>query len=149
MTFAALAIRPLSTPKSTKGTEMNIIESAARQGDVMLVRVDKLPEGVVPAKRDEIGRITLAYGESSGHAHSIRDRHVTAFRRAGAEDADPTGVWGGVDYIEVGGSGPATLSHEYVSGKMAEHHPISLPPGVYKVELQQEYRPDEIVRVAD
>lgn len=128
---------------------MNTIEKTARQGDVMLVRVDKLPAGLVPAKLDNLGRITLAYGESSGHSHSIRDKHVTALRMAGAEDLDPTGVWGGVDYIEVGGSGPATLSHEYASGEMAEHHPITLPPGLYKIELQQEYSPEAIIRVAD
>lgn len=127
---------------------MNTIEKAARQGDVMLVRVDVLPDGLVPARRDQHGRITLAYGESSGHSHSIRDPHVCAFRVTEALD-DPSGVWGGVDYIEVGGSGPATLSHEYASGQMAEHHPISLPPGLYKVELQQEYTPEAIVRAVD
>lgn len=124
------------------------ISKTARQGDVMLVRVDELPEGLVPANRDQHGRLTLAYGESSGHAHSIRDPHVCGFRMAGAED-DPTGVWGGVDYIEVGGSGAATLSHEYASGQMAEHHPVTLPPGVYQVVLQSEYLPEAIVRVAD
>lgn len=127
---------------------MNTIEKTARQGDVMLVRVENLPDGLVPAKRDQHGRITLAYGESSGHSHSIRDPHVCAFRMGDALD-DPSGVWGGVDYIEVGGSSPATLSHEYASGQMAEHHSISLPPGLYKVELQQEYTPEAIVRAVD
>lgn len=127
---------------------MNTIEKTARQGDVRLVRVDQLPKGAVPTKRDAHGRIVLAFGESSGHGHAIRDRHVTAFR-AGPAEFDPTGVSGGVDYIEVGGSETATLAHEYASGKQAEHEPITLPPGIYKVELQQEYTPEAIVRVAD
>jgi hypothetical protein len=130
---------------------LNTIETTARQGDVMLVRVGALPSGLRPVPRDAHGRIVLAYGESSGHAHALRDPHVCGFHVAGAPgpDDDPSGVWGGVSYIEVGGSAPATLSHEYASGQLAEHHPVTLPPGVYKVELQQEYRPGAIVRVAD
>lgn len=127
---------------------MNTIEKTARQGDVMLVRVDALPTGLIATKRDKAGRIVLAHGEKSGHGHAIRDPFVCGFRLATTEP-DPIGVSGGVDYIEVGGSGPATLSHEYVSGEKAEHEPVSLPPGVYKVELQQEYTPAAIVRAMD
>jgi hypothetical protein len=127
---------------------MNVIEKSARQGDVMLVRIDKLPEGLIPTERDRLGRIVLAHGEKSGHGHAIRDPFVCSFRLATTEP-DPTGVSGGVDYIEVGGSGPATLSHEYQSGAMAEHEPIQLPPGIYKIALQREYTPAEVVRVVD
>ncbi len=116
---------------------MNIIEKTARQGDVLLIRVDALPEGVTEAKRDRIGRIVLAYGETSGHAHTIRDKGVCGFRMAGSEE---------VDFIEVGGSGVATLNHEYESGAMAEHHPITLPPGAYKVVRQREYVAPQIER---
>lgn len=123
------------------------IQSIARQGDVVLVKVDELPAGLIETKRDDIGRIVLAHGESSGHSHSIRDPNVMSLRMAGTEE-DPSGVSGGVDYIQVGGSG-ATLNHELVTGQKAEHEPIVLPPGVYKVELQQEYRPGEIIRAAD
>ena len=127
---------------------MNVINKTARQGDVMLVRVAKLPAGLIPTERDKIGRIVLANGERSGHAHAIRDPFVQSFRLAGTQ-ADPTGVSGGVDYIEVGGSSVATLSHEYASGQMAEHLPITLPPGVYKIALQREYSPEAIVRAMD
>jgi hypothetical protein len=127
---------------------MNTIDKSARQGDVMLTRIDTLPEGLIPTERDKLGRIVLAHGEKSGHGHAIRQKGVCGFRMAGTEP-DPTGVSGGVDYIEVGGSGPATLNHEYESGQMAEHHPITLPPGFYKVSLQREYHPEEIRRVAD
>lgn len=126
---------------------MNVIDKTARQGDVVLVRVDKLPEGLIPTKRDQHGRIVLAHGERSGHGHAIREKGVCGFRLASTTD-DPTGVSGGVDYIEVGGSG-GTLNHEYVSGQMAEHEPVSLPPGIYRVALQREYQPAGIVRAAD
>lgn len=126
---------------------MTTIDKAARQGDVMLVRVDKLPKGLIATKRDAHGRIVLAHGERSGHGHAIRDPHVCGFRLEGTMP-DPTGVSGGVDYIEVGGFG-ATLSHEYASGQMAEHEPIILPPGLYRVALQREYSPQAILRAAD
>lgn len=108
----------------------------ARQGDVLIERIDKLPIGLRQAKRDESGRIVLAYGETSGHAHAIRDKGVIGLRMAGSED---------VDYIEVGGSG-ATLSHEYLSGAMADHHPVELAPGTYKVTRQVEYQPKALPR---
>lgn len=116
------------------------IDKTARQGDVLIERVDKLPIGLTQAPRDHVGRIMLAFGETSGHGHAIRDAHVTGLRMAGSED---------VDYIEVGGSGPATLNHEYESGQLAEHMPITLPPGTYKVTRQREYSPKGIVRVQD
>jgi len=119
---------------------MNTIKTVARQGDVMLVRIDELPANLKPAKRDKIGRVVLAYGEHSGHAHTIRDPHVMSLSMAGSDE---------VDFIEVGGSGPATLNHEYESGKLAEHLPITLPPGAYKVVRQVEYSPQAIVRVVD
>ncbi len=128
---------------------MNTIQTTARQGDVVLVRVDKLPEGLIETRRDRIGRIVLAHGEKSGHGHAIRDPHVMSLRMASTGE-DPTGVSGGVDYIVVGGSGPATLNHEYESGAMAEHHPIELPAGgIFRVALQREYTPEAIVRACD
>lgn len=139
----------LSTNIHSQGTHtMPAIETTARQGDVVLVRIDALPDGLIPTQRDRSDRIVLAHGERSGHGHAIRQRNVCGYRMTDTQP-DPTGVSGGVDYIEVGGSGPATLNHEYESGQMAEHHPISLSPGFYKVVLQQEYTPQAIVRAVD
>lgn len=127
---------------------MTITEKADyRQGDVALVPVHKLPDGLIPTKRDQHGRIVLAHGERSGHGHAIRDKGVCSFRLASTGD-DPSGVSGGVDYIEVGGSG-ATLAHEYASGQKAEHDAIEIPPGLYRVALQMEYTPAAIVRAQD
>lgn len=140
----------MSEPTHPKETTMNevTLQKPGRQGDVVLVRVDSLPAGLVPTDRDEIGRIVLAHGERSGHGHAIRDKGVCGFRLATTEP-DPSGVSGGVDYIEVGGSGPATLNHEYETGALAEHHPLVLAPGYYRVQLQREYSPAGIQRAAD
>lgn len=111
-----------------------------RQGDVFLQRVETRPEGLEPAPRDRIGRLVLAYGETSGHAHAFRDPNVLGLRLAGSEE---------VDYIEVGGAG-AVLAHEYESGAMADHLAVSLAPGLYQVIRQREYvAPDIERRVVD
>lgn len=121
------------------------IETIARQGDVLLVRVDKLPPKVKEAKRDEHGHIVLALGETSGHRHAIRDENVTSFL---LETAERDALSADVDYILVGGSG-ATLNHEYVSGRKADHEPVFLSPGTYRVIGQRQYSPEEIVRATD
>lgn len=125
---------------------MTAIAAHARQGDVLITRIDTLPPSAKPAKRDEHGRIVLAHGESSGHAHTIRDKDVMSFRMESAErDA---GLSAEVDYVLVGGQG-ATLNHELVSGQMAEHEPIILAPGLYQIGAQREYAPEAIRRAVD
>ena len=125
---------------------MTIMDKIARQGDVLLVRVNALPPNLKAAERDEYGHIVLARGEESGHRHAIRDKAVTSFRFPTAErDA---ALSADVDYIEVGGSG-ATLNHEYVSGVKADHEPVMLSPGVYRVVGQRTYSPKAVVRAVD
>jgi hypothetical protein len=120
-------------------------ENPGRQGDVAIVRIDKLPPKAVEAKRDEHGHIVLAFGEHSGHRHAIRDKEVTAFR---LESSERDALSAEVDYITVGGSG-ATLNHEYVTGQKADHDPLSLPAGIYKIVGQREYSPEAIRRAVD
>lgn len=119
-----------------------------RQGDVLLVLVDALPKGVIAVDREKVGpdgRVTLAHGERTGHAHALRSLSVTGFKKDGSEYDAMAGFH---DYILVGGSG-ASLTHEHVSGQKAEHDAIDLPPGAYEVSQQVEYSPAELVRVAD
>lgn len=120
-------------------------ERPARQGDIWIERVEALPDGLVEVKRDEARRVVLALGESSGHAHALRDKAVTGFRFATAErDA----LSADVDYILVGGSG-ADLAHEYVSGQKAEHETIGLAPGLYRIVGQRSYTPGALRRAVD
>lgn len=107
-----------------------------RQGDVLLVPVDVIPESATPAERDEADRIVLAVGEKSGHAHAIRAQGVTAFRAENvAEDPSNRAL---IDFIMVGGSG-ARLDHEYIDARKADHDPIELAPGAYRVVQQRNY----------
>lgn len=106
--------------------------SQARQGDVYLERVNSLPKGATEVPRDA-GRIVLAYGEVTGHAHAISDGPDMAvlFQVAG----DPN------MYLKT--SKPVTLRHE-------EHSPIKIGKGTFRIIRQREYVPGELPRnVAD
>lgn len=100
----------------------------ARQGDVYLRRVEEVPAGAKPVERDG-GRVVLAYGEVTGHAHAIADEHVELL-----ETADGARLL--VAETE------AFLRHE-------EHDTVTIPPGIYEVRRQREYTPEAIRTVAD
>ncbi|MET8861814.1 hypothetical protein ABZW11_02540 [Nonomuraea sp. NPDC004580] len=96
-----------------------------RQGDILLVPV---PEASAPAKmrpepRDACGRLVLAYGEATGHAHAI---------------PGPGTLSHGFLHLPDGGR----LEHE-------EHAAIWLPKGWYRVIRQREYVPGSYRVVAD
>lgn len=98
-----------------------------RQGDVFIERVRARPKAAKPVARDR-GRVVLAYGEVTGHAHAILEPEALLF------DA------GGELYLQADGT--VTLRHE-------EHAPITLEKGTYRVTRQREYSPEEIRNVAD
>jgi hypothetical protein len=99
-----------------------------RQGDVLIEQIQLLPENLKPFKRDN-GKIVLAYGEVTGHAHVIGEEKAKSF-------VDESGVL----YIAV--ERPVILKHE-------EHAEIPLPPGIYKITHQREYSPEAIRNVLD
>jgi hypothetical protein len=103
-----------------------------RQGDVFIIRRDEdLPKGLKEVPRDK-GRVVLAYGEVTGHAHAIEDRNVKLFRDPKLAEM----------FMMVTGDAPAALEHE-------EHSRIDLPPGNYQIIIQREYSPEAIRNVAD
>lgn len=106
-----------------------------RQGDVFLDAVKALPAGgaLVPLDR---GRLILAYGEVTGHAHAVVDATMPA-------EIPPARLFESPDgerYLLV--DRPCALTHE-------EHGRIELAPGAYRVVRQREYFPSEIRQVAD
>lgn len=100
-----------------------------RQGDVLLQRVENTPTNLTPIPR-EGGKVVLAHGEVTGHAHAIADSGVR-FGRDGS----------GVTYLEIADA-LAMLTHQ-------EHGTIELPKGTYRVTRQREYSPEAIRNVAD
>jgi len=104
-----------------------------RQGDVLIVKVDSIPKDVTPHKRDG-GRIILAYGETSGHAHAIEDNHAKSW------------LHGKDIYLDL--EKKTKLWHEDHNPKK-DNKPAILEPGIYRVIHQSEFRRKAIVRVAD
>jgi len=94
-----------------------------RQGDLLIVKVDELPEGCVKP-----GHRVLAEGEATGHKHELDSGDV--YEKEGTL------------FFRVLDDQHTTLKHE-------EHGPITFAPGVYKVIRQREYEPRGWRRVAD
>ena len=100
-----------------------------RQGDVMIVEVERTESTLAQVDREN-GRIVLAHGEVTGHAHAIASSDAMLFMDAKTLDR----------YLDV--KAPVTLDHE-------EHSRIELPSGFYRVTIQREYRPEGIRKVLD
>ena len=100
-----------------------------RQEDVLLMPIDGLPKGVVPVEPRN-GRLVLADGEATGHAHAVPERRAGAHLFAGGA---LTRTSRAARYLLVKGE-PAMLVHE-------EHDPIAVPAGAYRVVRQREYEP--------
>lgn len=97
-----------------------------RQGDVLIVEVESLPEEARAVKRgDQLIKgkgIVLAAGEATGHHHVVKDKHTRLFTRGPSR------------FIKTCKHG-ATITHE-------EHDPIVLPASkVFQIVRQKEYNP--------
>ena len=100
------------------------VPGLVRQGDLLLVPVAGLPEGAV---RVGSGRLVLAEGEATGHAHIVDDERASLHRHRDR--------WSPAErYLSVVGDAPVFLVHE-------EHDRLALVPGVYEVRRQREYEP--------
>ena len=94
-----------------------------RHGDVLIQKVEKLPEGAKLLK----GRKELAFGEVTGHAHRVDLGELF-------ETKD------GKLYLRV--EKLANLSHE-------EHKTIALKPGIYRIGIKRQYSPEGWEKVRD
>lgn len=126
-----------------------------RQGDVLLIAVaGVLAASLKPAERDQ-GRIVLAYGEVTGHAHAITEERVVLLV---ADDAAAMGDAARELLASVGLTteirdedivGVLTVGEDAVV-RHEEHAPIPLVAGEqFLVLRQREYSPERIVQVAD
>jgi hypothetical protein len=115
-----------------------------RQGDIVIVAAGtprfngtttptKRPKELVPAERDERGRLVLAEGETTGHCHAILDDPATLFVQADLDEMQDR-------WLEV--EREVTLGHE-------EHGAFSIPQGDHIVRRKREYQPEAPRYVAD
>ena len=101
-----------------------------RQGDVGL-KATALPNG--STRKEVKGRLVLAWGEVTGHAHAF---DVATVEAGNVECYEKDGK----TYLRV--VNPSDLKHE-------EHAPHTIPPGDYEVFIQREYTPEAIRNVLD
>lgn len=101
-----------------------------RQGDVLVVPVDEIPTGLkkVPL---EAGRLVLAHGEATGHAHVVEGE--AELFESDVDEMDRR-------FLRV--EEESALVHD-------EHDTIVLPPGDHEVIRQREYAPEAPRYVAD
>jgi hypothetical protein len=92
-----------------------------RQGDVFLIAADGVSGTKV--KRDK-GRIILAYGEVTGHAHAIKERDAELLHDSQLDQR----------FLQVLDEAGVDLVHE-------EHDTIHIPTGNYRVVQQREWTP--------
>lgn len=96
-----------------------------RQGDVLIVEMDKLPENKM-LKRIPDG--VLLYGEATGHAHRVVGAGVFDNNRG--------------ERIIMAPMGPFKVVHE-------EHDTIEIPEGYYRIVRQREFDEKQIRYVSD
>lgn len=94
-----------------------------RQGDVLITSTNKKARWLSNVPREN-GKLILAYGEATGHAHAILD-----------ENAELQRVTSDRSILTVM-ERPVTLSHE-------EHGSIQIEPGTYEVQMQRTLGPKE------
>ncbi|MDX1941446.1 MAG: hypothetical protein SFU99_12890 [Saprospiraceae bacterium] len=100
-----------------------------RQGDVLVEEIANILTDAIRCERDEQGRIVLAYGEVTGHAHAIHNKDVNFYKGSNDEL-----------YLDVLSN--AEITHE-------EHSKIPLGNKKFIVIRQREFIDNEVKYVAD
>ena len=113
--------------------EKQTFKNQAAQGDMLITRIDDIPDDVVPMETEN-GVYVCAHSET-GHNHVIQSQGVQAFEAAN----DPFVMFLVVDE-------QADLTH---LRSFDTHSPISVPPGKYRINRQREYTPEGFRRAAD
>ena len=103
--------------------------NGARHGDLSFHPIKELPKGLKEVQHK--GSFVLAEGEHTGHKHVVTSEKMKIFQDASGR------------YVLQFGS-PAKIAHE-------EHTTITLQPGIYVQEIEQERDPflDRIKEVLD
>ena len=117
---------------------MKTFQKQAAQGDLLIRRIDKLPNGL-RAMQVDAGKFIVAHSET-GHNHVIAERPgVTVYTTD-----DPL-----ISYLEVIDATEKTEALlEHLRGHDT-HETIAIPSGVYELRRQREYTPEGWRQVSD
>lgn len=99
-----------------------------RHGDIILI-ARRVPDGAT--RRSELGRLVLAEGEVTGHAHVI-DSDEAELWTVPDEAAEARTAMTERMFLRVLAEGGVSLVHE-------EHAALLIPPGEYEVLRQREW----------
>ena len=130
-----------------KGDLMEINNKKFQQGDVIFMELtekekeefrkgvdcnDKNTWNYLQEERNIDGKVTVAFGEATGHHHTFDqkhdERHVIGY--SWANRGGRRGETNQLEYVEL--TSPATIKHQ-------EHNPITVEPGIYKVKIVREF----------
>lgn len=103
------------------------------QGDILIMRVDSLPEGVVEVPAEN-GKVIVTHSET-GHHHVMDATKVKMFKL-------PDSIMDCLLVVE----DQAALEH---LRSFDTHEPIMFDQGTYQVRRQREYTPEGFRRVED
>ena len=131
-----------------------MIDKHYRPGDILFIKIDKLPDIKLKRKKGNI----ILKGELSGHAHRLRGNVKILEVAERIANRSHQRIWDGgilktyagpitiepnkqvISYAIV--DAPAELTHE-------EHPTITIPAGLYEIRRQREYDTDYIRFVED
>lgn len=114
---------------------MKTFDNCAAQGDLLIRRIDKLPEGLTKVKAEKGGFIV---------AHSETGHHHVIARKPGVEVFNGSDTL--VSYLKVIDQTETTLEH---LRNFDTHESILVKGGTYEIRRQREYTPEGWRRVVD
>lgn len=117
---------------------MKTFKNQAAQGDLLIRRIEKLPDGVTTVI-SENGAFIVAHSET-GHHHVIADRPNVKLYTLG----DPM-----VSYLEVVEATDATECLLEHLRSFDTHETIRIPTGIFEIRRQREYVLEGWRRVED
>lgn len=117
---------------------MKTFTKCAAQGDLLIRRIEKLPEDVKPVASEK-GMFVVAHSET-GHNHVIADRPNVALYTTD----DPM-----ISYLQVIEATDATETLLEHLRSYDTHETIKIAPGNYEIRRQREYTPEGWRRVED
>lgn len=116
---------------------MNKVKNQAAQGDMLIRRVDKIPDGLEQAKAKAEGKLLILAHSETGHHHAVTaEPGVIMFN-------SPDSL---VSFLRV----PKGKSIDIVHYRAWDTHaPLTLDEGCYEIRRQREHAPEGWRRVAD
>lgn len=111
------------------------MKNCVAQGDMLIRRIDKLPEGVTACDAEN-GKYILAHSET-GHHHVVKQQpNVKLY----SNDNDPF-----IAYL-VADNTKCLVEHER---GFDTHETIEIPDGIFEIRRQREYTPEGFRRAQD